>query len=134
MHASSIGSDHRDAVVRVLPETDEIVAVCLEGDFDLSNAAALSTEVDRTLKNGNNLILDLSEATFIDSSVVHVLVQASEAANGNGRGVVLQLGTAAIVERVLEIAEIERVLPRAHERQEAVRIIQQPAETVQPER
>jgi hypothetical protein len=43
---------------------------------------------------------------------------------------VLQVGTAAIVERVLELVRIERVLPRAHDRQEAVRIIQQKAETV----
>jgi hypothetical protein len=64
-------------------------------------------------------------ATFIDSSVVHVLVNASKAVTGREHAVVLQLGTAAIVERVLEIAEIESVLPRAHERQEAVRMIQQ---------
>ena len=130
MHASSIGSDRRDAVIRVVPESDEIVAICLEGDFDLSNAAALSTEVDRALEDRNNLILDLSEATFIDTSVVHVLVHASKAVNGNGNGVVLQLGTAAVVERVLEIAAIERVLSRAHDRQEAVRIVQQQAGTM----
>jgi anti-anti-sigma factor len=129
MHASSIGCDHRDAIIRVVAETDEIVAVCLEGDFDLSNAPAFGKEVGRALENGNNLILDLSQATFIDSSVVHVLINASKAATGSKRAVVLQLGTAPIVERVLEIAEIERVLPRAHERQEAVRIIQQRAAT-----
>ena len=40
---------------------------------------------------------------------------------------VLQLGTAAIVERVLELTAIERVLPRAHTRTEAVQMIQQKA-------
>jgi anti-anti-sigma factor len=129
MHASSFGSERRDAVIRVVPEGDAIVAICLEGDFDLSNAAALGKEVDRALKKGNNLILDLSRATFIDSSVVHVLVRASEEVSRSERAVVVQLGTAAVVERVLEIAEIERVLPRAHDRQEAVRIIQGQAET-----
>ena len=132
MSASSLGSEQRAGVVRVVPETDEIVAVCLEGDFDLGNAPALGTEVGRALENGNDLILDLSQATFIDSSVVHVLVNASRAAIGSKRAVVLQLGTAPIVERVLESAEIERVLPRVHERREAVRIIQEKAETVYP--
>jgi len=102
MSASSLGSEQRAGVVRVVPETDEIVAVCLEGDFDLGNAPALGTEVGRALENGNDLILDLSQATFIDSSVVHVLVNASRAAIGSKRAVVLQLGTAPIVERVLE--------------------------------
>ena len=131
MSASTFGCEQADGVIRVVPETDEIVAVCLEGDFDLGNASAFGKEVGRALEDGNNLILDLSQATFIDSSVVHVLVNASKAVTGSDRAVVLQLGTAAIVERVLEIAEIERVLPRAHERQEAVRIIQQRREKAQ---
>jgi anti-anti-sigma factor len=130
MVASSIGSEHREAVIRVFPETDEIVVVCLEGDFDLANAQALGDQVDRALESGNELILDLSEATFIDSSVINVLCWAARAAGGRKQTTVLQLGTAAIVERCLKIAEIEQVLPRAHDRQEAVRMIQQQVETV----
>ena len=130
MFASSTGSEHREGVIRVVPETDEIVAVCVEGDFDLANAPALGDDIDRALDSGNDLIVDLSEATFIDSSVINVLVRASKAAGAREQTMVLQLGTAVIVERVLEIARIERVLPRAHDRQEAVRIIQQQAEAV----
>ena len=130
MHASSLGSEHRNGVIRVVPETDEIVAVCLEGEFDLTNAPSFRDAADRASEHGDGLILDLSEATFIDSSVIHVIVRAAEAADGSERVVVLQLGTTAIVERALEIANIEQVLPRAHDRQEAVRIIQQKAETL----
>ena len=130
MLASSFGSEHRAGAIRVVLETDEIVAVCLEGDFDLSNAPTLGDEIDRVLESNNDLILDLSEATFIDSSVINILVRTSRAMRGRQQSVVLQLGTAAIVERALGIAEIEQVLPRAHDRQEAVRIIHQQAETV----
>ena len=130
MPASSFGSEHRAGAIRVVPETDEIVAVCLEGDFDLANAPALGDAIDRALESGNELILDLSEATFIDSSVINVLVRSSKAASERERAVVLQLGTARIVERALEIARIEQVLPRAHDRQEAVRMIQQQAGTM----
>ena len=122
--ASSIGSEHRAGAIRVVPETDEIIAVYLEGDFDLSNAPALGDEIDRALEGGNDLIVDLSEATFIDSSVINALMRASKKAVGRAQAIILQLGTAAIVERALELAGIELVLPRAHERQEAVRIIQ----------
>jgi anti-anti-sigma factor len=126
MPASSVSSEQRHGVIRVVPETDEIVAVCLEGEFDLANAPALGDEVDRSLKSGANLILDLSEATFIDASVINVLLQAGRtvAASGGKQSMVLQLGTAPIVERVLEIVKIEQVLTRAHDRHEAVRIIQ----------
>jgi ABC-type transporter Mla MlaB component len=82
MVASPFDSEHRDGVIRVVPETGEIVALCLEGDFDLTNAPALGDEIDRALERGKGLILDLSEATFIDSSVINVLVRASKAASG----------------------------------------------------
>ena len=125
MVASSVGSVHCEGAIRVVPETDQIVAVCLKGDFDMANAPTLGDEVDRALKTGNNLIFDLSEATFIDSTVINVLLGARKAISERKQTMVLQLGTAAIVERVLEIVRIEQALTRAHDRQEAVRIIQQ---------
>ena len=123
MHASSVRSQHGDGVIHVVPEADGIVAVCLEGDFDLTNARALGDQIDIALESAQSVILDLSEATFIDSSVIHVLMKAAKAADGREQTVVLQLGTASLVERVLEIAGIERVLPHADDRQEAVRIV-----------
>jgi anti-anti-sigma factor len=129
MLASSVDSDHQ-GVIRLVPETDEILAVSLEGAFDLANAPALGRQIDRALETGNGLIVDLSKATFIDSSVINVLVRASKAAGARGQAMVIQLGTAALVERVLELARLEQVLPRAHDRQEAVRVVQQRAKTV----
>jgi anti-anti-sigma factor len=130
MFASTFGSEHREGAIRVTRETDGIIAVCFEGDFDMANAPALGDQIDLALESGKDVILDLSEATFIDSSVIDVLVRGSKAASGRKQTVVLQLGTAAIVERVLELARMDQVLPRAHDRQEAVGIIQQQAETV----
>jgi anti-anti-sigma factor len=124
MLASTDGSAHREGVVRVKPERDEIVAVSLEGEFDVANASALRDQVDGSLASGNDLILDLSQATFIDSSVIHVLFEAARAVKGKDQTVILQLGTAPIVERALEIVDIDRVLPRAHDREEALRMIQ----------
>ena len=123
MFASSVGSDHRDGVIRVVPETDGIVAVCLEGEFDLSNVRDLSDEIDRALEAGNDLILDLSQVTFMDSSIISILVQGSREASARQQRMVLQLGTAAVVERVLELFAIEQVVPRARDREEAVRTI-----------
>lgn len=125
MLAAPLGSKHSEGVISVVPETDEIVAVCLEGEFDMANARTVGEEIDRTLQSGKDLILDLSEATFIDSSLTDVLIRAVTAGREKEQAIVLQLGTAAIVERVLEITKIEQLLPRAHGRQEAVRIIQQ---------
>jgi anti-anti-sigma factor len=127
MPASFAGSEYRDGVVRVVPEADEIVAVCLEGEFDLRSAPMLGEELDRALESKDHLILDLSQVTFIDSSVIHVLFSVSKGVSGRRRTTVLQLGTAPLVERALTIAEIEQVMPRVRSRAEAIEIIQRRA-------
>jgi anti-sigma B factor antagonist len=119
MFASSEG---RAGAIRVVSETDQIVAVCLEGEFDLANAPELGDQINRAV-DGNDVILDLSEATFIDSSIVEVIVQASKRARKRDRSVVLQLGTAAVVERALHLTGVTELLPRVDDRQKAVRLI-----------
>jgi anti-anti-sigma factor len=123
--ASTIGSDEGASAVRVVPERDGVVAVCLDGEFDMANASRLRDEIDGTLAGGHDLILDLSQATFIDSSIIHVLFASARAAGERNRRLVLQLGTAPIVERALELSAIERVVARAHDREEAVWLLEQ---------
>ena len=127
MSASQFRSEHPPGAIRLVDETEHIVAVCLEGDLDRTHAAALDASIDRALQSGNDLILDMSEATFIDSSVIDSVVRAAQSAGRTHQAIVLQLGTAAIVERILEIVKIEEVVPRAHDRQEALRVIQRRA-------
>jgi anti-anti-sigma factor len=129
MPAPPRGSESRDVAIRVVPEADDVLAVCLEGEFDLLNVSTVDEEIDRALQSKKDLILDLSEATFIDASVIDVLFRASSTANASGQKAVLQLGTAPIVERVLEIVRIDQVLQRAHSRSEAIQIIQRGAAT-----
>lgn len=127
MPASSIGPEHRAGTIRVDAETDGIIAVCLDGDFDLANAPVLRDHIDSTLEAGNDLIVDLSQATFIDSSVINVLFDGAKAAVGRNQTVVLQLATAPVVERALELVQVERVLRRAQSRTEAVQLIRRTA-------
>lgn len=127
MSATSIGPGHREGAIRVDSETDAIIAVCVEGDFDLANVHVLRDHIGRALETGNDLIVDLSEATFIDSSIISVLFDAAKAVKGRQQTVVLQVATAPVVERALELVGIESVLPRVHDRMEAVEMIQQKA-------
>lgn len=123
MHAQALDYGFRDGVIHVDPETDGIIAVCLEGEFDLANAPALADRVTSALDSGTGLIVDLTEATFIDSTVIEALVRVAKTAAEQDKIVVLQLGTETVVERAIEIVGIERIIACAHERQEAVQII-----------
>ena len=124
MSASQFRSEHPPGAIRLVDETEHVVAVCLEGELDRTNVAALDAAIERALQPGNDLIVDMSEATFIDSSVLQSVVRAAQSAGRTQQAIVLQLGTAALVERILEIVQIEEVLPRVHDRQEALRVIQ----------
>ena len=125
MHTDSFSTEMTPGTVNVAPETADIVALSLEGEFDIANAPCLNEEIDRALTDGKHLILDLSQATFIDSSVINALFRARKNAATRRRIAVVQLGTAAIVERAVQISNIERALPRTHTRAEAVQTIQQ---------
>jgi anti-anti-sigma factor len=124
MSASLHRSNHRDGKIRVVPEADDIVVLTLEGDFDLANAPKLGEQLDRVLEANKDLILDLSEVTFIDSSVINELFRAARVAKESGQTAVLQLGTAPNVERILEIVGIESVLPCADRRHAAIKLIE----------
>jgi anti-anti-sigma factor len=111
--------------LQVFAETDEIAGLRLEGEFDVANAPQIFEQGERLLADDKQVILDLSDATFIDSSVIHALFRLGAVARKSGRLVVLQLGTAAVVERVIQICNIERILPRASTRPEAIDVIRQ---------
>jgi anti-anti-sigma factor len=61
-------------VVEHLPGA-AVVALC--GEHDVSTVPALRAELDAILATSAKVIVDLSEATFVDSSIVGVLFHAA---------------------------------------------------------
>jgi len=118
-------SEIEQPVVRMVDATDGIVALDLEGEFDIDSAPTILEHANEVLAAGKNLIVNLSGATFIDSSVVHALFKADEGAKGAGRVFVLQFGTHAAVERVLSITGADRTLRTAKTRNAAIELIRQ---------
>jgi anti-sigma B factor antagonist len=113
-----------ESTVRVTQEADGIVAISLTGEFDMATAPQFSETAERVL-DGNHLVIDLSEATFIDSSMLNAVVQVYKEATSRGRVTVLQLGTSSVVERVVALSGIDQLLLRAHDRADAIRTIAQ---------
>lgn len=120
-----VGSQIEEPVIHVVDATDAITALDLEGEFDVVTAPTLIEHAERVLADGKDLIINLSDATFIDSSIIHALFKADEAAKGAGKAFVLQFGTHAAVERVLSITGTERSLPTAPTRARAIELIEQ---------
>jgi anti-sigma B factor antagonist len=120
-----IGAGDGKARLQVAAETDAIVVISLEGEWDMANAAQLSEQTEQALAGDKHLILDLSRATFIDSSTIHALVKTHATASERRQRLVLQLATAANVERILEVSGIDQLIPRVSSRAEAIQTIEQ---------
>ena len=102
------------------PEPGAAVVVLL-GEHDLATAHDLRRLLDGLREEKVGVVVDLSEAQFVDSSILHQLVAAHQEATKLGTGFVLQLGTTSIVRRVVEISGLNKLLPCADDRADAVR-------------
>jgi anti-sigma B factor antagonist len=93
----------------------------LVGDHDMASAPELEAALDEALAEERGIVLDLAAATFIDSSIMHVLARTQRALDDQGRELALCVGTASIVRRALEVA-LPDFIAVAPDRAEAITI------------
>ena len=82
--------------------------VIFKGEIDLESSPAARETLLKCFGNTSNVIVDLSDVTYIDSSGVASLVEALQASKKNGS----QFSLAAVSEptrRVLELARLDKV-------------------------
>ncbi len=106
--------------IEIRAPAPDVAQVVLGGEHDLGSADRLSAVLTDTLGGCSHLVVDISTAEFIDSSTIRVLIATKERADGGGREFSLLLGTAPIVERILEITGVLVVLNRVHSLDEAL--------------
>ena len=98
----------------------DVAIVTLVGEHDLATSKTLWDELERVVRAREAVIVDLSEAEFIDSSVLSTLLNADRLACQRGLCVTLQLATARPVERILEVSGLDSRFGIARSRQEAI--------------
>ncbi|MDA0565256.1 STAS domain-containing protein [Streptomonospora sp. S1-112] len=97
--ASSLHS-HRRPVVAAMP-----------AEIDVYNRGELLNRLTALLETASGpVIVDMTETVFCDSAAVHVLVDAQRAAHATGRRIRVAAPHSA-VRRVLEICQIDRLMP-----------------------
>jgi anti-anti-sigma factor len=99
-----------------------VEVVVVTGEHDLSTAPELERQLRGALESGAAVCVDLMETTFIDSSVLRVLITAREQADERGVGFRVALGdtTGHGVRRLLELTDTERRLATAPTRAAAI--------------
>jgi anti-anti-sigma factor len=119
-------TDHEVAVgtIEVVRVADTVTALELEGEFDMSQALDLTEHATKVLSEDQDLIVNLSDVTFIDSTIVRAFFGIDAAAREGGRAFVLQFATSPGVERVLSITAADAQLTTARSRAEAIDLIE----------
>jgi anti-sigma B factor antagonist len=84
----------------------------VSGEHDLNTAGDLGARLEELLAASEPVIVDLSPATFVDSSILGVVLDARRRAEEAGVGfAVAQANGAEAVTRVLEITGLREELP-----------------------
>jgi stage II sporulation protein AA (anti-sigma F factor antagonist) len=88
-----------------------LVRVALKGDLDLKTADPLRDALDKLMDRyrDRNLVLDLSEVGFVDSSGLGVILGRYRRLKEQGRAIALT-GVRPQVRSVLELAGVESII------------------------
>ena len=100
----------------------DVVVVVVEGEHDIYTAPTLRERLGEALERGGGVVVDLTAATFVDSSVLGALLDARRRAHDAGQGFVVCIGEKVEpgVRRILDITGLVPVLPVVNGREEAI--------------
>jgi anti-sigma B factor antagonist len=101
----------------------DVVVVVVEGEHDIYTAPTLRERLDEAIGRGAGVVVDLTAATFVDSSVLGALLDARRRSLDAGQGFVVSVGDAVEpgVQRILDITGLVPVLPVINGRDAAIR-------------
>lgn len=91
-----------------LTEIEDKLVVRLAGEVDLEHCLDVRALLLDAVARGKDLLVDLSEVTYLDSSGIASLIETLQAAAGNGTALKLFSANPQIW-RVLELARLDKV-------------------------
>ena len=89
-------------------EHDRFSVVVVQGEVDLSWSAELRNAVLKALKESNDLLVDLSAVSYIDSSGIAALVEGLQTAKAQSKSFAL-VSVSGPARAVLELARLDQV-------------------------
>lgn len=91
-----------------ISEQGGCIVIALDGEIDLETAPTVRTTLLEHLKKGKNLLIDLAQVTYIDSSGIASLVEGLQMARKQGHDLAL-VSVSQRAHRVLELARLDKV-------------------------
>ena len=91
-----------------LNDADSDGALAVVGEFDIFSSEELAYQIEERARKGQSLCLDFTRCTYIDTSVLTLLVRAAKT-HGDRLQMIVPAGS--VVARILSITQLDRVLP-----------------------
>jgi anti-anti-sigma factor len=90
-----------------------VALIALAGEHELYGAVKLQEQIDALIAEGLSIVIDLTQAVFLDSSIVGVLLRAQKLAASSGVDytVVLSKSPGQPLRRMFEITGLSGILP-----------------------
>ena len=107
--------------IEVLYPSPGAAVVECTGEHDMTTRDDLDRLFGLLVAENELVVIDVSEARFIDSSFVNNVLKADRLARQKAKALRLQIGTTPIVRRVLEISGVVEKLDCVDARDEALR-------------
>ncbi len=83
----------------------EVLLLSVRGELDIATASSLDERLRALLDEHHQVVLDLSELSFLDSTGLAVLVRAAQMAEGAGGGFAVR-AVSSSAQRVLELSGV----------------------------
>jgi anti-anti-sigma factor len=125
--ATSVAAGRSDSTIVVHRPSAHIAVVELHGEHDLTTSEQITAAIAEELRARRGVVVDVSNASFIDASVLHAIADGHAGAQQAGLGFALQYGTSRLVRRIFEITGFLASLPSATSREQALELAQNPA-------
>jgi anti-anti-sigma factor len=106
--------------VQVASPQAGVAVVSVADELDLSARTEFSELLDALVRANALVVVDFSQALFVDSSTLNVLLSAHRLAIEHGGGLRLQLGDGCPVKRTIEISGLLEELSWASSREEVL--------------
>ncbi|MER7501764.1 STAS domain-containing protein [Nonomuraea pusilla] len=87
-----------------------MIVICVGGEIDSTNSPELGTFVEQVRRPGEQIVFDLAEVSFIDSSGLHVLLDCARYCRSHGGELHLAAARGAPA-RLFEITGVASHLP-----------------------
>ena len=108
-----------ESVEVTFPRTRACVVV-VRGDQDVTTAKEMERLLSELLVVSDLLVVDVSEADFVDSSFLRNVLVADRRAKAQDKVFRLQMNTAPIVRRAFEVSGVLEQLTVVHNRDDAL--------------